>query len=189
MTATARRQPAAPLFHWTDDIAGLESVFDPRLNRVVWRRPHLPLRGPADDWPQQTGRRMRAIASGAATPAAVAAELSLEPASALAADVAMLCELFATITGASTLGLRLEITDCATCPRFHSDRVTVRLMTTYRGPGTEWLEGEEVHRAAVHDVLLAKGESWTGADATPCLHRSPVPAPGQTRVLLTLDAL
>jgi hypothetical protein len=62
-------------------------------------------------------------------------------------------------------------------------------MTTYRGPATEWLAGDTVHQAQAHDVLFAKGETWPGLACDPCLHRSPGLRPGETRVLLTLDAL
>ncbi|MFM7287296.1 MAG: DUF1826 domain-containing protein [Cyanobium sp.] len=132
---------------------------------------------------------MRTIRASQADAERVAQEIGIVPRSALARDVAMLCDVFATLTGATTLGLRVDVTDRTICPKFHVDRVTLRLMTTYRGPATEWLEGETVQQAQVHDVLFAKGESWPDLACNPRIHRSPQPRAGQTRMLLTLDAL
>lgn len=173
----------------TNTVAGIEAIFDPRVNLVVWERDDAGQPQLDDSWPDLTGRRIRTIERPPYDADTVADLLGLAHAPRLADDIAGLCELFATITGATTLGLRVDITDRATCPRFHGDRVALRLMTTYRGPATEWLEGGVVQRARAGDVLLAKGEIWPGLECGPCLHRSPEPSPGRPRVLLTVDAL
>lgn len=171
------------------ELADVEQLFDPHVNLVVWER-RLPTAAAGSDlWPREPQRLMRTIRAAQVDAQSVAEEVGIPPRSALAQDIAMLCDVFATITGATTLGLRVDITDRATCPRFHVDRVTLRLMTTYRGPATEWLDGEAVQQARVHDVLFAKGESWPDLACDPCMHRSPQPRAGETRVLLTLDAL
>jgi hypothetical protein len=46
-----------------------------------------------------------------------------------------------------------------------------------------------VRQAHAHDVLCAKGGSWPDLACDPCIHRPPQPRAGQTRVLVTLDAL
>jgi len=38
-------------------------------------------------------------------------------------------------------GTRITTLDRAMCPRFHVDRVPVRLIVTWGGPGTQWLAG------------------------------------------------
>lgn len=184
----ADRPTASPVVR-TRSLTGIEAVFDPAVHLVVWERRDAAARGRARAWPGTVGRVMRTVASQRADAAQVAQLLGLEAAPALATDVAMLCDLFETITGATTLGLRVDVTDRATCPVFHVDRVTLRLMTTYRGPGTEWLEDGVAQQARAGDVLFAKGETWPQLAAGPCQHRSPRPRPGETRVLLTLDAL
>jgi hypothetical protein len=195
MTATARvPAPALRPLHRSStiratELADVEQVFDPHVNLVVWERRRSAATTGSRLWPRTPMRLMRSIRAAHADAGNVAEELGIAPDSALARDVAMLCDVFATITGATTLGLRVDVTDRATCPKFHVDRVTLRLMTTYRGPATEWLEGETVQQAQVHDVLFAKGESWPDLACDPCIHRSPQPRAGQTRVLLTLDAL
>ena len=120
---------------------------------------------------------------------------------ALAADLAFLAELHADLLGCPRVGLRLEITSQAMCPRFHTDRVGLRLLCTYRGPGTEWIDPahpdpgaaiarNEVQRAAPFDVLLLKGEAWPGNAAHGAIHRSPGVAQGAApRVLAAIDAV
>lgn len=89
----------------------------------------------------------------------------------------------------------------------HVDHVTLRLITTWRGLGTEWLEesgadrrllGSDqvirtqaaIHRANTGDILILKGERWPGNSGLGAVHRSP-PADGtqQRRVLFACDAV
>lgn len=170
-------------------VAEIEAVFDPHVNLVVWTRQDAACEARARAWSTTPGRVMRTLPVRSLSTDEIAEQLALDQKGPLVADILMLCELFATITGADTLGLRTDITERATCPNFHTDNVTLRLMTTYRGPATEWLEGEQVHSAKRGDVLLAKGANWPDLACAPCPHRSPLPRAGETRVLLTLDAL
>lgn len=128
-------------------------------------------------------------------------------------DVRGLISLFADLTGCPRVGVRLARLDKPMCPRLHADMVTVRLVTTYVGPGTEWAEhaavrrdrlghrangvpdevsgvlraGARLRRMAPFDVGLLKGEAWPGNRDRGAVHRSP---PGTSpRVVLTLDAL
>lgn len=93
------------------------------------------------------------------------------------------------------------------CPRFHVDHVPVRLLTTYAGVGSQWLkegamdrrrlaqpEAEPVDPQVIQqfccgDVGLLKGEKWHGNEGLGLIHRSPEPAPGERRLILTLDWL
>ena len=93
------------------------------------------------------------------------------------------------------------------CPRFHVDHVPVRLITSYAGVGSDWLEegamprsklgqpGAEpqdealIRRLDTGHVALAKGEKWHGNEGRGLIHRSPQPPAGQRRLLLTLDWL
>jgi len=122
-------------------------------------------------------------------------------------DLQWLAEAFACLTGAQRIGLRLRSLDKAMCPRFHVDHVPLRLVTTYAGPASQWLEewamararlGDaaaepasraEIRQMAAGDVGLFKGEKWAGNLGSGIIHRSPLPAPGERRLLLTLDWL
>jgi hypothetical protein len=121
-------------------------------------------------------------------------------------DLCWLAQLYMDLTGASELGLRLHASGSAMCPGFHVDRVGLRLVCTYHGAATEWLPEPAVDRQAIarRDVQnawrggpvrrltpgvvgLLKGESWPGNEGRGAVHRSPTPAPGERRVLLTID--
>ena len=123
------------------------------------------------------------------------------------ADLGWLVSAFACLLGARRIGLRLRVLDKAMCPRFHVDHVPVRLITTYGGIGSQWLKEGAMDReqlgqanAEPHgmsqiqqlkrgDVALLKGEKWHGNEGYGLIHRSPQPAPGERRLLLTLDWL
>lgn len=123
------------------------------------------------------------------------------------ADVAWLVSAFACLLGARRVGLRLRVLDTAMCPRFHVDHVPVRLITTYAGVGSQWLmegamdrrrlaqpEAEPADASLIQqlrngDVALLKGEKWQGNEGYGLIHRSPQPAPGERRLILSLDWL
>ncbi|VVN24854.1 hypothetical protein PS862_01739 [Pseudomonas fluorescens] len=122
-------------------------------------------------------------------------------------DVSWLVSAFACLLGAKRIGLRLRVLDKAMCPRFHVDHVPVRLITTYAGIGSQWLkegvmdrgqlgqpdaqpQGDAlIQQIASGDVALLKGEKWHGNEGCGLIHRSPQPAPGERRLILTLDWL
>jgi hypothetical protein len=120
-------------------------------------------------------------------------------------DVSWLVSAFACLLGAKRIGLRLRVLDKAMCPRFHVDHVPVRLITTYAGVGSQWLkEGamdrrqlgkpeaepqSQIQQVSSGDVALLKGEKWHGNEGFGLIHRSPEPAPGERRLILTLDWL
>lgn len=123
------------------------------------------------------------------------------------ADVSWLVSAFACLLGAQRIGLRLRVLDKAMCPRFHVDHVPVRLITTYAGIGSQWLKEGAMDRRQLGkpeaepqddsliqqitsgEVALLKGEKWHGNEGFGLIHRSPQPAPGERRLILTLDWL
>lgn len=123
------------------------------------------------------------------------------------ADATWLVEAYAALLGARRVGLRLRALDKAMCPRFHVDHVPVRLITSYAGVGSQWLEEGAMQRkdlgCADHepenpaliqqmgagDVGLLKGEKWFGNEGAGLIHRSPPLEGGHRRLILTLDWL
>lgn len=135
---------------------------------------------------------------------------------ALVDDVAGLAELYGDLLGCDAVGLRLEIIERAMCPRFHVDHVGIRMLCTYRGPGTEWLDDEAadrnflgargsglpdatsglirdprgVHAVPPFAVALLKGDLWRGNAGRGIIHRSSAVPVGQApRVLVAIDAI
>lgn len=134
-------------------------------------------------------------------------------AEALSADIATLVDMYCCLFDLNSAGLRLTMLNKAMCPRFHVDRVPCRLVTTYCGAASEWLQHDIVdrsklghgnmglpdHESGIYrdprdirqlnngDVALFKGELWQGNENAGLVHRSPQVAEGEVRLLLTLD--
>ncbi len=215
--------PKRPLFPRsgveTGSLSGLERIFDPAVSTCVWRRPPGPalqsyLAGvslpPARE-------RMNVVESSAPDLSSILCDFAEGPGRrALEDDMLILLDLFAILADAHRIGIRLAITRSATCPRFHVDRVGLRMICTWQGPGTEWLEhgdvdrrylgvgvqapdgggaglllpGAVVHRMRAFDVGIFKGEDWPGNLGRGAVHRSPACDPGgPVRVMATFDDL
>ncbi len=131
----------------------------------------------------------------------------------LSENIAELVDIFCCLFELERVGLRLTALDGAMCPRFHVDRVPTRLVTTFQGIATEWLPHdvvdrrklglgnggksdeesgifstkEDIKQLSSGDVALLKGEGWEGNEGAGLVHRSPLLAKGEKRLLLTLD--
>lgn len=106
------------------------------------------------------------------------------------ADIQQISEMFSCLMDCSELGLRLKVLQQPMCPKFHTDHLLCRLVSTYVGPATEWHAGPLELAAPCQnmqqgDVALLKGSGWEGMQTYAISHRSPV-TPG-SRLLLTLD--
>lgn len=200
------------------DPGDLVCVFEPNVQVVCLKRePILFIQRALDDL-----ARAGTLGSGFRTTLPADAPLGenalpgLPDHGALQADIALLLELYADLLGCPAMGLRFEVVERAMCPRFHVDRVGIRLLCTYRGPATEWLEDvcadrsklgggpgrlsdeasglirdrARVGRAEPFDLVLLKGYAWPGNELVGAIHRSPaVPIELTPRVLVAIDAL
>ncbi|GAA3544883.1 DUF1826 domain-containing protein [Zobellella aerophila] len=195
---------SAPVSVQGGEPATLTRIYDPGCNLAVWRRT-LPVEVAA--YVQKLMQLDRRVSvRGLLTPETVMDELharlpDLPGREALAADIRLLVEMFACLFGLSRVGVRLASLQTAMCPRFHVDRVPCRLVTTYSGPGTHWLnqqqrdqlleqQGKEPERwqqLAVGEVALLKGEAWEDNDGEGLWHRSPPVPTGYGRLFLSLD--
>lgn len=130
-------------------------------------------------------------------------------------DLNFICQLYGDLLETDRAGLRLAYLDSTMCPKFHVDRVGVRLLCTYYGQATEWLSNDNIDRSwlgnrassllemeqcLIHDaraihrlptgsIGLLKGESDEHNTGNGIVHRSPAITPSQPRLLLSLDAL
>jgi len=129
--------------------------------------------------------------------------------------VTMCTRMFYELFDPPGLGIRVAALDRAMCPRFHVDRVPVRMIATFCGPGTEWLPNDAVDRSQLGaprpahgvrpdaptarpitpntlragDVALMKGENWEGNEGNGLVHRSPSVQDGTPRLIVTVDWL
>ncbi|WP_060519728.1 DUF1826 domain-containing protein [Pseudomonas sp. NBRC 111134] len=187
----------------------LTDVLQDGVNLAVWRRrlpPQLadfaelvvslgqPL---SDQWVMDVDEQQMPVMSDLLREAA-----DLQGYEAFVADVAWLVAAYTCLVGARRVGLRLRVLTGPMCPRFHVDNVPLRLLTTYAGPGSEWLREQESPRGELHtaqvpvnniqklhvgEVAVLKGEKWQGNEGAGLVHRSP--SGQQGRLLLSLDWL
>jgi hypothetical protein len=185
-----------------DRADGLAAIRDPGVTMALWRR-GVPagLAEALDGWPDAdwTNLRLSTTPDQVTTDAAAAGPLL--------PDVAALVRLYADLVGCPVVTLRLERVTGAGCKFLHVDYVGVRLLCTYRGPGTQWVPDEaarrdglgtcdnaavlpdarRLRRMSAGDVGLLKGESWPGNRGRGLIHRSPPARPGVARLVLYLD--
>ncbi len=128
-------------------------------------------------------------------------------------DLILLLEMYSCLFDLDEVGLRMQVLDRAMCPRFHTDKLGCRLVTTYYGQGTEWLSNcgidrsklgagnmglsdresglyshsTSIQQANEGDVVLLKGDGWYGNGGLGAVHRSPAVTLGEKRVVVTMD--
>ena len=118
----------------------------------------------------------------------------------LVGDIDFLVSAFDGITKSGLVDVRLERISHDACWKFHRDCVEARLLTTYYGPTTEWVQPPHAARALweqqeykgpiehlrIHDVAIFKGSC--AASGNGIVHRSPpIAGTGRTRLLLCLN--
>lgn len=112
---------------------------------------------------------------------------------ALRADIRDLATRFACLMAVPAVRIRLEVINTNACRKIHADYTDVRLITTYWGPGTDYVPAgmEPVETSLVRlpagHIGLFKGRLFEEGDP-PCLHRSPpVGDTGEQRLVLVID--
>lgn len=132
----------------------------------------------------------------------------------LCADIERLVTRLAAFSNSDRLRVFFGAVRGDQCRKFHVDYLRYRLITTYVGPGTEWLPEEAVQRAALEpslehahhanekivknpaavrralagDVLVMKGERARPGAAL--VHRSPpIQGTGKARVVLIANTI
>ena len=187
--------PTRSHVHRSQTIDALAAILDPAVTLAIWERPSaVPVGSLAGfDTIQMTTAVDRA---GEALSTALASHPPAAWHATIAADVAALATTFAAIMDLSHVVIRLERVIGNACKRWHADYVSVRLISTYRGSGTQWIEQSVAtpHAAALETrrsldtgtVGLFKGRVLAGDQAI--VHRSPpIEGTGEERLLLVLD--
>lgn len=194
----------------------LTNIYEGGTNISVWQRNLSPtLIKEVQQFVADNPRHQSSMIVSAATAFDAISETLGEPGIApkLSEDIALLVDMFCCLFDLKYAGLRLTVLNKAMCPRFHVDRVPMRLVTTYQGPGSEWLPHSAVDRTKLGlgnqglpdeksglfnsvkdiqglnagDVALLKGELWPNNENAGLVHRSPVITSASPRLLLTLD--
>ncbi len=188
-------------------ITGLASIKKSDIELVVWLRSLPPQ---FQDWIDQTDANNLPELRILVKPNKL--QLALEPLldkcglkicnmrQQLIIDIADLVTQFACITQSNEVDVRLERIDRDACWKFHRDTVETRLITTYRGPTTEWVQQAYAEQAIKEqrefngplerlddgDVAIFKGRCSSPNKGI--VHRSPpIIGRGLTRLLLCLN--
>jgi hypothetical protein len=199
----------------TTDIVQLSAIHRPGINVVVLHRElSAELRAEAAQHCERVGfHLLTVVPAGPRTRAALAPALC--GAEHLARDIADWVEVLADLTGCDLVGARLARLDRAMCPRLHVDHVTLRIVTSYAGAGTQYADDRDLDRsrlghaapggtdescgplrpgalvraAGSGDIVLLKGERWPGNAGRGAVHRSAAASADHPRLVLTLDPL
>jgi hypothetical protein len=205
------------------DAGGLSRILDEGCEVAVWERGlDLQVAASVSAWTRQTDLSMDV--SGPPDHSMTARLLGellgagCAPGKALrmfAVDVTFLAGVFARLDGRDDVRVRLETLRDDGCTKFHVDFLRLRLLCTYAGPGTEWVPGAHVNRAALGNtaatieeanrrivpdpgvvrvaptgaVMVFKGSGFSGKRGEGLVHRShPVRHEGEVRLRLCIDA-
>ncbi len=195
------------------DAEVFQQILDPEVNLCLWQRPaqasikgEVMKLGPSDlpDVRHATSRDtfdedvIRLLHENGLDPSGFGS---------LRADMRNLARRFADVSEGRPVRIRFFTTAEDDCRRFHLDRTHLRMICTYQGPGTEWLEDAQVDRTAQrggapNSEIIRYGEPsqlqafWVGLmKGDPAnvgaglVHRSPtIKGTGTTRVVLCLDS-
>ncbi|KJY92459.1 DUF1826 domain-containing protein [Pseudoalteromonas piscicida] len=183
----------------------LTKIYEPDTNIVIWQHALSPALKAEFGRYLETAKELE-LALQIAT-SNITCEVSeplkrLNFSDAMVAHIIEIVDMFSCLFELRVVGFRLKMLKTAMCPKFHVDKVPVRLVTTLVGAGSEWLRNQHVSRdgnkltvaseadaiqLACGDVALLKGERWEGNEGRGLVHRSPAVVIGEKRLLLTLD--
>ena len=111
-------------------------------------------------------------------------------------DVTELAKAFADLMKTAHLRLRFDVVTTNSCKKFHIDRITARLLCTYRGTGTQYgfsvdgTEPDHILTVPTGSSIVLRGSLWPETPKSGILHRSPpIEGTGDYRSVLVLDPI
>ena len=206
---------AAHTTAWQDNFAivkdskQLDAIQNPSINLAVWQRPMDPTMQPIIQRLTREPFELRYNTTvedvSHTLHKHIVAPVEFEQARyRFINDIQRLAIIFSQYAKAHTIRLIVESVHDVPCPKFHQDSITLRLICTYAGAGTEWLENSNVNThpdccggSMVHDnkaikqlgpfeVALMKGKLWPKNEMG-IYHRSPEPESSQPRLVVKMD--
>ena len=127
----------------------------------------------------------------------------------MAKDFDLLLSYFAEVSGVESFRVLWTTVNTNLCRRFHTDRNDLRMLCTYKGPGTLWLTEDNVNREALREMkgnesividerrvqqvptgaaVILKGAVYPLEGTKAVVHRSPtIEESGESRLLLRID--
>lgn len=194
------------------DSADLGRIHEPDISLCVWERPTPPALAAFVErelLPRRIKRQLIAPWSDLDPSDLLDGIAPSRDSDTFVDELRSLIRLYAAITDAAQVAVKLETFAGSLCERFHVDQVPLRLICSYAGPGTEWLDnrdidrahlvpgggqtglllpGAEIRRLERWAVGLMKGDRWPGNQGNGLVHRSPhVHDPASRRLLFKID--
>ena len=194
----------------------LAGIYQEEINIAIWKRELIPNISHSANFVLTKNPNLKLAVTASPKNISKILEEAIgieDDAIALIIDVKDIVDIFCCLFDVNQVGLRLVSLNHAMCPRFHVDNVPCRLLTTYCGSGTEWLNHDCVNREklgplsngvpddrsglfknnsdiqelCVGEIALLKGESWAGNESAGLVHRSPGLKTNESRLLLSVD--
>ncbi|ASJ73250.1 DUF1826 domain-containing protein [Granulosicoccus antarcticus] len=175
-------------WHRVSEIAELARIFEPSVQVCSWQRTIDPQISTYLDGIAGL-EKLRAMETLSQSSRVKLSDFPLGAGrEALINDITLLSEILCELVNCPSVGFRCTRIEHTMCPRWHIDRVPLRLLCTYEGPGTEWLEDQGVdrhelsssetmqspcQRASIGELVLLKGALWQDNDGLGAIHRSP----------------
>ncbi|HEY0468824.1 MAG TPA: DUF1826 domain-containing protein, partial [Polyangiaceae bacterium] len=193
------------------------SIHEPRVSVAIWERQLPPVvERKLASWGARAPLAFDALLDSASYDISRAVrDVDEELRAWLVDDMALLVEHFLSLAEVSRFRLHFGAVPTDQCRKFHVDYFRLRMVTTYAGPGTEWLPETAVNRAELEpspelaheanrrivksfdavrqagagDVVLLKGAYFGSGSSHAAVHRSPpIERQGATRVVLVTTA-
>ena len=194
----------------------LASIYQEEINIAIWKRELIPNISHSANFVLTKNPNLKLAVTASPKNISKILEEAIgieDDAIALIIDVKDIVDIFCCLFDVNQVGLRLVSLNHSMCPRFHVDNVPCRLLTTYCGNGTEWLNhncvnrkklgplsngvpddrsglfknNSDIQELCVGEIALLKGESWAGNESAGLVHRSPGLKTNESRLLLSVD--
>lgn len=201
----------------TNLIDTLDEILDPTCNISIWKRAYAPAPLAIEELLKSNFKELQLVYK-ISQPIEVIADyidetlkLNSQDAYHFLQDILIITKKFLEISNDSSIGIRLERVMSDNCKIFHTDFLKLRLICTYHGPATEWLENSNVNREYLGKgqnnlvvknenliqhmktnwVGILKGDNYIDNAGKGVVHRSPQISHlnQKDRILLRIDTL
>lgn len=124
-------------------------------------------------------------------------------------DIQNMVNNFAEISNTNNIEIFFDIVKTTKCPKYHYDQNDLRLICTYKGQGTIWLNNDnfnfdklgytdnlqipkdlsKINTVNEYDIAILKGTKYSNSSYNAIVHKSPDLFQGEKRLLLRLDSI
>lgn len=195
----------------------LKRILADETNIAIWQRPQNPAPQAIHELIHSSFNALQCVFHKNQKLDAIAAyfdehlQLTAPDAFFLVQDIMNLAELFLSLDHSQTIGIRLEKITHDNCKAFHVDYLSLRMLCTYHGKATEWIDNSSVDRTGLgknnndlvvrdsHQIQsfqtnwvgILKGENFKNNQKRGIVHRSPqiTGTTASPRILLRIDSL